>query len=122
MEITTKVMQQATWQQILEDARAGEAAKYAGAETEITLKDGTTAVLVVAAVNHYKDNELVLVFRDYLSETRPMNEDGGNAGGWKRSDLRKWLNKEFIKLLPDDLQEVIHKKKTVQVINGERYK
>ena len=79
MEITTKVMQQATWQQILEDARAGEAAKYAGAETEITLKDGTTAVLVVAAVNHYKDNELVLVFRDYLSETRPMNEDGGST-------------------------------------------
>lgn len=102
MEITTKVMQQATWQKILEDVRAGEAAKYAGTETEITLKDGTTAVLAVAAVNHYKDNELVFVFRDYLSDKKPMNEDGGNAGGWKKSDIRKWLNKEFIKLLPDD--------------------
>lgn len=122
MEITTKVMQQTTWQQILEDVKAGEAVKYAGTETEITLKDGTTAVLAVAAVNHYKDNELVFVFRDYLSDKKPMNEDGGNAGGWKKSDLRKWLNKEFIKLLPDDLQEVIHKKKTVQVINGECYK
>lgn len=51
MEITTKVMQQTTWQQILEDVKAGEAVKYAGTETEITLKDGTTAVLAVAAVN-----------------------------------------------------------------------
>lgn len=122
MKIATKTIQQGTWQQILEDVRAGEAAKYAGAEAEITLKDGTTAILVVAAVNHYKDNELVFVFRDYLSDKKPMNEDGGNAGGWKKSDLRKWLNKEFIKLLPDDLQEVIHKKKTVQVIDGECYK
>ena len=123
MKIITKVMRQTTWQRILNDIKAGGAAKYAGIETEITLKDGTTAVLVVVAVNHYKSNEVVFAFRDYLSDRKPMNKDRDNAdGGWKKSDLRKWLNKKFIKLLPDDLQEVISKKKTVQVIDGECYK
>lgn len=32
---------------------------------------------------------------------------GGNVGGWKESDMRKYLNNEFFELLPIDLKDVM---------------
>ena len=33
-----------------------------------------------------------------------MNAEGTNLGGWERSEMREWLNSDFLALLPDDLR------------------
>jgi hypothetical protein len=33
-----------------------------------------------------------------------MNLGWTNVGGWEKSEMRRWLNKEFLDLLPDDLR------------------
>lgn len=47
--------------------------------------------------------EMTRAYRD----TRPMNDDCTNKGGWDASDVRKWLNSDFFGLCSDDLQAVI---------------
>ena len=36
-----------------------------------------------------------------------MNDSGTNRGGWDASDMRRWLNTEFLELCSDELQSVI---------------
>lgn len=36
-----------------------------------------------------------------------MNSNGKNKGGFKESDLYKWLNSDFLNLFPDELKERI---------------
>lgn len=38
---------------------------------------------------------------------RCMNSNGKNKGGFKESDLYKWLNSDFLNLFPDELKERI---------------
>ena len=40
-------------------------------------------------------------------ECRPWNTECTNEGGWEKSELRKWLNSEFLALCSDELQSVI---------------
>lgn len=40
-------------------------------------------------------------------ERRPWNTECTNKGGWDKSELRKWLNSEFLELCSDELQSVI---------------
>ena len=39
--------------------------------------------------------------------THAMNAEATNAGGWEQSDMRSYLNDEFINRLPDDLRSVV---------------
>ena len=50
---------------------------------------------------------LTLCFHD-VTEMKPMNTKMTSiGGGWRDSELRKWLNEEFFDLLPDWLQKKI---------------
>ena len=40
-------------------------------------------------------------------ERRPWNSECTNEGGWDKSELRQWLNSEFLALCSDELQAVI---------------
>lgn len=52
-----------------------------------------------ATVHKVTDDKVMLIFDDYVAE-RPMNESGTNKGGFKDSNLNKWLHTEFVKALP----------------------
>lgn len=65
---------------------------------KITIKlDGSREF--AATVHKVTDNEVMLIFDDYVTR-RPMNESRTNNGGFEASDLNKWLHTEFVKALP----------------------
>lgn len=77
-------------------------------------------VFVVAAVNHYQDNEVIFVMKDCIGEKLPMNEEDTNYGGWPKSYLREKANTDILAMLPDNLVSVIAPRKITQVIRGEK--
>lgn len=52
-----------------------------------------------ATVHKVTDDKVMLIFDDCVAE-RPMNWSDTNKGGFKDSDLNKWLHTEFVKVLP----------------------
>ena len=77
----------------------------------IKLKDGSEATLDIIGKNHDVDEKgnktnLTLCFHN-LYIKKAMNSEYTNKGGWRDSELRKWLNEEFFNLLPDWLQKRI---------------
>lgn len=82
------------------------------------LKDGREFTVEVVALSPYSPNTAAFVFKDCICDYR-MNANDTNAGGWKESLMRAWLNTEFYKLLPDDLQNVIKSRMIQQKQNGE---
>ena len=79
----------------------------------VTVVAGDTAVDVsVVGVSHDVSSDGskrhgLTFMTDGCVALRRMNSSGSNTGGWERSDLRAWLNGDFIGLLPDDLAAVL---------------
>lgn len=104
-----------------------------GFTKKFKLKNGTEAVFEVAGKKHdvNKNGEktnLTLVLKDLLgceddeSEQyydHAMNEEWTNKGGWRDSDMRKYLNNELINELPDELIELIQEVKKQTYCDGE---
>lgn len=119
-ELTRKAMSIVSWEQIQEMVNQGAAENFKpGDEVTQVMEDGSTGVFAVRAVNHYQDGEVVFVAKDCIGPDRPMNDRWTNAGGWKDSEMRKYMNEELVKLFPAEMLAVMAKKKTVQIINGE---
>lgn len=59
------------------------------------------------ATVHKVTGDRALVVFDHCVAYRPMNENESNEGGFAKSDLCKWLNEEFIKLLPNKIRNRI---------------
>ena len=79
---------------------------------EITLKNGASIKVSVVGVSHDVSSDGskrhgLTFMTDGCVALRRMNSSGSNTGGWERSDLRAWLNGDFIGLLPDDLAAVL---------------
>ena len=79
---------------------------------EITLKNGLSIKVSVVGVSHDVSSDGskrhgLTFMTDGCVALRRMNSSGRNTGGWERSDLRAWLNGDFIALLPDDLAAVL---------------
>lgn len=45
------------------------------------------------------EDKVLFLFDDYVAK-RPMNEDGGNVGGYDKSDLKKWIDTELYNMFP----------------------
>ena len=88
-----------TWKEVLEIINSGKATEKLKPGTEITetLKDGSRAVIAVAAVDLYQNGEVIFCFRNTVGE-----------------DHRS----EILALLPDELVEILSPKKTIQIQNG----
>ncbi len=50
-----------------------------------------------------KGDRVLFLFDDYIAK-RPMNEDGGNEGGYEQSDLKKWIETDLFKMFPEVLR------------------
>ena len=110
------------WKDVQKTISEGEALSFldVGTEFNLTLKDGSTATLAVAAIDLYQKNEVRFVFRNTVGPNHVMNQDWTNLHGWKECNMRRYLNEVVIKLLPDDIASVMAYKNTTQKV-GEDY-
>ena len=109
-----------TWKEVQEIINSGKSAEQLkpGTEIEEILKDGSRAVIAVAAVDLYQNGEVIFCFRNTVGEDHRMNKEWTNKGGWKDCEMREYLNSEILALLPDELVEMLSPKKTIQIQNG----
>ncbi len=121
-KLIRRLVEETTWRAIKEIANQGEAGAVfpVGTEIETELKNGEKAVFVVAATDLYCPGELIFMTKDCIGEDHVMNNGWTNDGGWPDCEMRRYLNEELVKLLPDDLLEIISPKRTVQLIGGNR--
>lgn len=108
------------WRTLKSEIKAGNAGKYLAVEDEIsvTLKDGRILVFSVADL---KNNTATFVLKDLWFEEKPMNAEHTNKGGYPKSKMHTETLPEILKLMPDDLVEVITPKTITQVLDGETY-
>lgn len=101
-----------------------DGAPTASSYKTVELKNGVTAkaYIVDYGCDDRADGKgragITFLFDDVAPFEASMNEDGANSGGWKDSDLRKTLNKQFIKKLPKDLKNSIVKVKKLTNNSG----
>lgn len=119
-KLTRKLVEETTWREVKEAVNHGEtdSAFPIGTEIETVLKNGEKAIFVVASTDLYCPGEIIFMAKDCIGKDHEMNLVWTNKGGWPASEMRRYLNEELVKLLPDDLLEVISPKRTVQILGG----
>ena len=83
-----------------------------GAQKNVSLKNGENITLRIIGFYHDKDEggDLIPISWEMVGVMRKeyyMNKGCANKGGWRDSDMRKYLNEEIYHLLPDDLKKVL---------------
>ena len=122
MEIIKQISKETTWFEIAEQIKSGKAKEYLSVKDRIpfVLKNGQKVCAVVAAINHYNKNEVIFTLEDCIAKHR-MNKNDTNEGGWKDSEMKKYLNNDIYNLLPDDLKGFITERKIIQRIKDKEY-
>lgn len=113
VKLITKQERETTWY----DIEQNKDKLKIGDEIEVHLKDGTVTYAVVAAINPYRENQIAFVFKDCIGD-HSMNDEDTNAGGWRDSKMREYVNTDVYELLPDDLKAVIKTREIRQRISG----
>jgi hypothetical protein len=88
-----------------------EDGKLRGDTKSFTFDDGTKTSIRILGFRHDElegggRSGITFEFAD-VPETHVMNEEGSNVGGWAASDMREWLNGEFLSGLPRGLRSCI---------------
>lgn len=119
IKIITKATKWTSWAELKAFAEAGKLSEVlnSGDNIPVTLKNGEE---VSFDIGKDENGKVYFIMHDCMEEPKPMNSKWTNKGGWEESAMRKYLNEEVIKLLPDELQEVIKPTKIVQVWGGKR--
>lgn len=119
MKIRTWTKKESTWAELKALAEAGKLGEVlnSGDNIPVTLKNGDE---VSFDIGKDESGKIYFVMHNCLKESKPMNNKYTNKGGWEESDMRRYLNEEVIKLLPDELQEIIKPTKIVQVWRDKR--
>lgn len=78
---------------------------------ELVLEDGVQArVQIIGFAHDSKSGNgkagITFMFEDCIAD-HVYNGSGSNAGGWKSSELRSWLNSDLMYRMPSDLRDVI---------------
>lgn len=107
--ITKKVETPITWEEISEAVKTGRAAEVLSVGDEIseTLTTGEEVVFVVAGIDIYAEKQVIFSLKDCLAEEYYMNKTWPNKGGWPTCGMRKYLNNDILKTLPENLRAVI---------------
>lgn len=93
---------------------------------EIKLSDGQTISAQIIGFRHDVKQDGSKAGISFLADEcvalRCMNTNGSSDGGWKQSDLRSWLNSNFVSELPEDLQRaIVHVRKESNVVGMAPY-
>jgi hypothetical protein len=114
-----KNIENMTWREIAEIAATGEAQRHfkIGDTKDIVLYTGERVKAVILGFNHDilsengraadKTAGITFGLKDLLDGEYEMNEDFGNAGGWKKSKMRNVYMPRFLSLLPAELRDEI---------------
>ena len=86
-----------------------------GDELDITLKTGEE--LTVQAVGT-TERGLIFLLKDCMKDEHGMNKRMTSKGGWRDSEMRLWLNETIIRMLPDELREMIVPRRIVQTMTS----
>ena len=113
MEITKQRTEETNWAQVKELVAAG--ALKVGDEISDNLLTGQKMVYVVADIT---EEEVKFASKDLLAERVVWNENGRNTGGFKESDLCRYLNEEVWAILPEELKAVISERECLQIVKG----
>ena len=113
MEITRKRTEETDWGQVKELVAAGSL--KVGDEISDNLLTGQKMVYVVADIT---EEEVKFASKDLLAERVVWNENGRNTGGFKESDLCRYLNEEVWAILPEELKAVISERECLQIVKG----
>lgn len=119
MKIRRMVEKESTWAELKALSEAGKLGEVlkSGDNIPVTLKNGEE---VSFDVGKDESGKIYFVMHNCLKETKPMNGDWTNKGGWEESNMREYLNEKVINLLPDELRKIIKPTKIVQVWDGKR--
>ncbi len=119
IKVITKETKWTSWAELKALSEAGRLDEVlkSGDNIPVTLKNSEE---VSFDVGRDEGGKVYFIMHDCLKEPKPMNSKCTNRGGWEESEMRKYLNEEVIKLLPDELQEIIKPTKIVQVWDGKR--
>ena len=113
MEITKKRTEETNWGKVKELVAAGSL--KVGDEISDNLLTGQKMVYVVADIT---EEEVKFASKDLLAERVMWNENGRNTGGFKESDLCRYLNEEVWAILPEELKAVISERECLQIVKG----
>jgi hypothetical protein len=116
-KIIQHIEQDYDWAELKAAASEGTLLRI-GDEIELALKSGTTHRVVLA--DRTPDGQFVFVFKDCVAE-RPMYENTAPPVSWEMSDMRRWLNTEFLTDLPDDLAAIIEPRHIAQTVKGKEH-
>lgn len=107
------------WSEIKKARDEGQLSKLlkSGDRIPLTLTNGERIDL---AVGKDKNGKIYFIFHYLMKDDHPMNKNYTNKGGWKASDMRRYVNKDVFNLLPDEVQDVIVPTKIVQILDNKR--
>lgn len=107
LTITRKSVERGSWRDIAEIINSGETYRMLSVEDSLSCKltDGSFASIDVLDIN---DEEVAFGFHQSFGDFE-MNMRNTNAGGFPESRMLQHLNTNIMKLLPDELLEVIHR-------------
>ena len=98
---------------VVSSRKAASASTYKVGDTKEVTIDGTNYTVRIANNSNYDCSlesktacGFVVEFVDIV-EKRVMNSSATNVGGWPATEMRAYLNGEFLAKLPSDLQSVI---------------
>ena len=116
--ITKKRTESTDWAQVAAMAAGG--GLKVGDEIHDEL---TTGERITYAVAHITEKEVLFVSKNCMEQRVDWNESGYNTGGFKESDLCRYLNEVVWNILPEELKAVISERECLQIVDGkeERY-
>lgn len=119
LTITRKSVERGSWRDIAEIINSGETYRMLSVEDSLSCKltDGSFASIDVLDIN---DEEVAFGFHQSFGDSE-MNMRNTNAGGFPESRMLQHLNTNIMKLLPDELLEVITPRHIVQNFGGKKF-
>lgn len=112
-----KTAEEYTWAEIKAISEAGKADEYfnIGDTKTFILKDNANSVVTMQMIAFDADTKadgsgtagITWLIKSVTNLRHSMNSDNTNAGGWKESELREWLQNDCTNLFPEDVLSVI---------------